>query len=143
MIDNYKHSDITGLIIKGYYNVYNQLSYGFLEKVYQNAMLIELTRFELNCIPQKPIDVFYDSIKVGFYFADIVVNNCVVVEIKAVENLCEQHEAQLTNYLRATDIEVGILLNFGKKAEFKRKVFSKEYKILKDQPNHNNPRSIS
>jgi GxxExxY protein len=143
MIDNYRHSDITGLIIKSYYNVYNQLSYGFLEKVYQNAMLIELGKFELACIPQKPIDVFYDNIKVGFYLADIVVNDCVVVEIKASESLCEQHEAQLTNYLRATDVEVGILLNFGKKAEFKRKVFSKEYKILKDRPNHNNPRSIS
>jgi GxxExxY protein len=128
MSDNYKYSDITGLIIKAYYNVYNQLGYGFLEKVYENALLIELRKFDLDCVAQHPIEVLYDDIKVGFYFADLVINNCVIVEIKSAENLCEEHEAQLTNYLRATDIEVGILLNFGKKAEFKRKVFSLEYR---------------
>ena len=79
---------------------------------------------------QYPIEVFYDNLKVGFYIADIVVNNCVIIEIKAAEAICEEHEAQLTNYLRATDIEVGLLLNFGKKAELKRKVFSEEYKNL-------------
>lgn len=131
MADNYKHSDITGLIIKAFYNVYNQLGYGFLEKVYENSMLIELHKLQLNCIPQSAINVFYDNTKVGFYIADIIVNNCVIIEIKAADSLCEEHEAQLTNYLRATDIEVGILLNFGKKAEFKRKVFSSEFKILK------------
>jgi GxxExxY protein len=78
-----------------------------------------------------PIEVFYDDVKVGFYIADIIVNDCVIIEVKAAEALCEEHEAQLTNYLRATDIEVGILLNFGKKAGFKRKVFSTEYKNLK------------
>ncbi|MEI9912378.1 MAG: GxxExxY protein [Bacteroidota bacterium] len=128
MADNYKHSDITALIIKAYYNVYNQLGYGFLEKVYENALLIELGKFNLECIAQSPIEVFYDNLKVGFYVADVIVNNCVIIEVKAAEGLREEHEAQLTNYLRATDIEVGILLNFGKKAEFKRKVFSEEYK---------------
>ena len=129
--DNYKHSDITALIIKAFYNVYNKLGYGFLEKVYENALLIELKKLGLECIAQFPIEVFYDDVKVGFYIADIIVNRCVIVEIKAAEGLCEEHEAQLTNYLRATDIEVGILLNFGKKAEFKRKVFSAGYKNLK------------
>lgn len=133
MPDNYKHSDITGVIIKAFYNVYNQLGYGFLEKVYQNALLIELRKHGLECVSQFPIEVFYNNLKVGFYIADIVVNNIVIIEIKAAESLCEEHEAQLTNYLRATDVEVGILLNFGKKAEFKRKVFSTEYK------NHNKP----
>lgn len=128
MTENYKHSDITGIIIKAFYNVYNQLGYGFLEKVYENALLIELKKLDLECVAQCPIEVFYDNIKVGFYIADIIVNNCVIVEIKAAEALCEEHEAQLTNYLKATDIEVGLLLNFGKKIEFKRKVFSIEFK---------------
>jgi GxxExxY protein len=128
MSDNYKHSDITGIIIKAFYNVYNQLGYGFLEKVYENALLIELKKLGLECVAQYPIKVFYDNLKVGFYIADIIVNNCVIVEIKAAETLCEEHEAQLTNYLKATDIEVGLLLNFGKKIEFKRKVFSTEFK---------------
>ncbi len=131
MTDNYKYSDITSIIIKAFYNVYNQLGYGFLERVYENALLIELRKFDLDCLPQCPIEVLYDNTKVGFYIADIIVNNCVIIEVKAAAALCEEHEAQLTNYLRATEIEVGILVNFGKKAEFKRKVFSSEYKNLK------------
>ncbi len=130
MSDNYKHSDITGIIIKAFYNVYNQLGYGFLEKIYENALLIELRKLGLECVAQYPIEVFYDDLKIGYYIADIIVNNCVIVEIKAAESLCEEHEAQLTNYLKATDIEVGLLLNFGKKIEFKRKVFSSEFKNL-------------
>ena len=130
-MDNYKHSDITNIIIKAFYNVYNKLGYGFLEKVYKNALLIELRKFGLFCNAQVQIKVYYEKNEVGFYIADIIVNDCVIIEVKAAEALCEEHEAQLTNYLRATDIEVGILLNFGKKAEFKRKVFSTEYK------NHN------
>jgi GxxExxY protein len=130
MSDNYLHTDITSLIIKAFYKVYNQLGYGFLEKVYQNSLLIELRKLQLECQPLFPIDVHYENHKVGFYIADIIVNSCVIIEIKAAECLCEEHEAQLTNYLKATDIEVGILLNFGKKPEFKRKVFSKEYKNL-------------
>ena len=90
--------------------------------------MIELRKLGLVCIPQYPIEVFYNNVKVGFYIADIMVNSCVIVEVKAALSLCEEHEARLTNYLCATDIEVGVLLNFGKKAEIKRKVFSKEYK---------------
>jgi GxxExxY protein len=130
MSDNYLHSDITSEIINAFYKVYNQLGYGFLEKVYQNSLLIELRRLGLECAALQPIDVFYEEYKVGFYIADIIVNNCVIIEIKAAEALCEEHEAQLVNYLRATDIEVGLLLNFGKKAELKRKVFSTEFKNL-------------
>ena len=142
MSDNYKYSDITGIIIKAFYNVYNQLGYGFLEKVYENTLLIELKKFKLECVAQKPIEVFYDELKVGFYIADIIVNNAVIIEVKATEALCEEHEAQLTNYLRATNIEVGLLLNFGKKAELKRKVFSEEYKILINHHCHKNLPSI-
>ncbi len=128
MDSNYKHSDLTGLIIKAYYTVYNKLGYGFLEKVYENAMLVELQKHSLDCKSQYQIQVYYDEVKVGFYIADIVVNDTVIIEIKAAESLCEEHEAQLTNYLRATQIEIGLLINFGKKADFKRKVFSNEYK---------------
>ncbi len=131
MSDNFKHSDITAIIIKAFYNVYNQLGYGFLEKVYENALLIELRKSGFECIAQYPVEVYYDNSKVGFYIADIIVNCCVIIEVKAAEAICEEHEAQLVNYLRATDIEVGMLVNFGKKADFKRKVFSSEFKNLK------------
>lgn len=128
MTSNYIHSDLTGMIIKAFYTVYNRLGYGFLEKVYENALLIELRKMKLTCSAQCPVKVFYDEIQVGYYMADIIVNNDIIIEIKAAENLADQHEAQLTNYLRATDIEVGVLFNFGKKPQFKRKVFSAEYK---------------
>ncbi len=123
-MDTYLHSDITSLIIKGFYTVYNRLGYGFLEKVYENALLFELRKQGLVCQPQLQVKVFYDEVQVGYYVADMIVNDKVIVEIKAAEALCEEHEAQLVNYLRATNIDVGILLNFGKKAELKRKVFS-------------------
>ena len=128
MKDNFKHADLTQLIIKAYYNVYNKLGFGFLEKVYENSMMIELKKLGLNCEKQVAIKVYYDSDMVGDYFADIVVNNVVIIELKAAESLCEEHEIQLVNYLKATNIEVGILLNFGKKAEFKRKVLTNDYK---------------
>jgi GxxExxY protein len=129
--ENYLHSELTELIIKAYYNVYNKLGYGFLEKVYENALIIELQKFDLSCEKQKPIKVFYDEINVGEYFADIVVNDCVIIELKAVDSFIEEHEAQLINYLRSTDIQVGLLFNFGKKAEFKRKAFSNKFKNQK------------
>ncbi len=130
MINNFQHTELTEKIIKAYFNVYNKLGYGFLEKVYENSMMIELRKFGLDCEKQKPIDVYYDDNKVGEYFADIVVDNKVIIELKASESLCEEHECQLTNYLKATEIEVGLLLNFGKKPEFKRKVFASEFKNL-------------
>jgi GxxExxY protein len=133
MGDNFLHSEITSKIIKAYYIVFNKLGFGFLEKVYENALLIELKKAGLDCQSQIPIRVYYEKVEIGYYLADIIINHKVIVEIKAAECLCEEHEAQLVNYLRATDIEVGILLNFGKKAEFRRKVFSQEYK------NHNQP----
>lgn len=130
-MNNFQHSDITSKIINAYYSVYNKLGYGFLEKVYENSLLIELRKFGMKCRSKIPIKVYYDAEEVGFYIADILVNECVIIELKAAEALCEEHEAQLTNYLKATEVEVGLLLNFGKKAEFKRKVFSSEYKNLK------------
>ncbi|HWB64640.1 MAG TPA: GxxExxY protein [Chitinophagales bacterium] len=131
MVDEkFKHSDITDKAIRAYYNVYNILGYGFLEKVYENAMMMELAKFDLKVTAQKPIKVFYDNKEVGSYFADIVVNDCVILELKAAETLCEEHEAQLLNYLKATEIEVGLLMNFGKIPQFKKKVFSNEFKQM-------------
>jgi GxxExxY protein len=128
MNENYKHSEITKLIIKAFYNVYNQLGFGFLEKVYENSMLIEMKKLNLSCKNQYPIKVHYDEKQVGEYFADILVEDNVIIELKAADAICKEHEAQLVNYLKATDKEVGILLKFGKEPQFKRKVFSKEYK---------------
>ena len=122
------HSEITDKIIKAFYDVYNELGFGFLEKVYENAMVIELQKFGFNVISQKNIKVYYSKEEVGEYFADILVNNIIIIELKAAEKLCEEHEAQLINYLKATDIEVGLLLNFGKEPEFKRKIFTNDLK---------------
>ncbi len=151
---NLKYSDITELIIKAFYKVYNTLGYGFLEKVYENSMMIELKNLGLDCNRQKAINVYYNDSIVGEYFTDIIVNDVVIVELKAAESLCEDHEIQpacfiirqfmkssagrLVNYLKATDIEVGLLLNFGKKPEIRRRVLTAEYKNHNDL---NNPRS--
>lgn len=124
----YLHQNLTEKIIKAYYNVYNELGYGFLERVYENAFLMELKSFGLECAKQKPISVSYKGVNVGEYFADIIVENRVIIEIKACAGLIEEHEAQLLNYLRATDIEVGLLFNFGKKPQFKRQIFENIYK---------------
>ncbi|KAF0140254.1 MAG: hypothetical protein FD122_2570 [Stygiobacter sp.] len=126
----YLHADITDKIIKAFYHVYNVLGFGFLEKVYENAMLLELNSIGLHCEKQKPIEVYYKSKKIGEYFADIIVEDKVVVELKAAEGLIEEHEAQLTNYLKATKIEVGLLLNFGKTPQIKRKVFENQFKSV-------------
>jgi GxxExxY protein len=128
MNSNYLHSDITGLIIKAYFKVYNSLGYGFLEKVYEDAMAIELKKLGLLCEQQKPIEVFYENQVIGTYFADLVVNDLIIVELKSAETLCQAHEAQLVNYLRASKIEVGLLLNFGKEPQHKKRVFTTEYK---------------
>lgn len=125
-----KHEEITNDIIKAFYKVYNVLGYGFLEKVYENAMRIELRQMGFFVEQQKRIDVYYFSEEVGDYYADLVVNEQVIVELKAAEAIAEEHEKQLINYLKATEIEVGLLLNFGKKPELKRKVFDNDRKNL-------------
>src|SRR4051812_47156870 len=118
------HKEITDTVIRSFYKVYNELGYGFLEKVYENAMFIELTNTGLLCEKQKPIHVYYAESRIGNYFADIIVENSVIIELKAAEGLIEEHEYQLINYLKATEIEVGLLLNFGKTPQFKRKIFT-------------------
>lgn len=131
-VENYKYSDITQVIIGAFYKVYNALGYGFLEKVYVNSLLIELRKSGLICETQYQITVYYDEQEVGFYIADIIANGCIIIEVKATEALCEAHEFQLVNYLKATEIEVGLLLNFGKKPECKRKVYSNNYQSTDD-----------
>ena len=118
-----KYESLTEKIIAIFYRVYNNLGYGFLEKVYENAMMIEFKRDHVPAVSQYAIKVFYDGEIVGEYFTDIIVDDKVIVEIKAVRNLASENEAQLLNYLKASDKEVGLLLNFGPKPEIKRKVF--------------------
>ena len=117
-------SELTDKLIKVYYDVYNVLGYGFLEKVYQNAMYIELKDRGFFVQAKKQIKVNFKGFQVGEYFADLIINEKIIIELKAAEYLVKEHEAQLINYLRGTDIEVGLLFNFGKKPEFIRKVFS-------------------
>jgi GxxExxY protein len=125
---DFKHKELTEKIIKIFYRVYNKLGYGFLEKIYENAMMIEFRREGIPAVPQSPIKVFYEGEIIGEYYADILVDNKVIVEIKAAKCLVEENEAQLLNYLKATDIEVGLLLNFGTKPELKRKAFDNSRK---------------
>ena len=119
-----KHAEITEEILNAFYKVYNTLGYGFLEKVYENALFYELNKRGLSCVKQKKILVHYENHEVGEYYADLYVEDKVIIELKAAELLREEHEAQLINYLKATDIEVGLLLNFGKTPQFVRKIFS-------------------
>ena len=130
---NLLHKDTTDIILKSFYKVYNNLGYGFLEKVYENALLYELRNQGLDCEKQKPIKVYYEQIQVGEYYADIIVNECIILELKAAESIAEEHEFQLINYLKATEIEIGLLLNFGKNPEFKRTIFTNNKKISKNQ----------
>jgi len=123
-----KHEEITEQIIKAFYKVYNTLGYGFLERVYENAMYIELTAMGLKIERQKKIVVYYNGIAVGDYCSDMVIEDVILCELKAKENLAEENEFQLINYLKATSIEVGLLLNFGRKPELKRKLYDNDKK---------------
>ena len=121
--EDIKYKELTDKIIKIFYRVYNKLGYGFLERIYENAMMIEFKRESIPAVSQSAIKVFYEDEIIGEYFADILVDDKVIVEIKAAKYLAVENEAQLLNYLKATNIEVGLLLNFGPKPEVKRKVF--------------------
>ena len=123
------HKPLTDKILSCFYKVYNTLGYGFLEKVYERALAYELHKNGLFVITQKEIEVYYDERKVGHYFADIIVEGIIILEIKAAEGLVEEHEYQLVNYLKASNIEVGLLLNFGKKPHFKRKIYSNHIEL--------------
>lgn len=120
---DYKYKELTEKIIRIFYKVYNKLGYGFLEKIYENALMIEFRKEDIPACSQFAIKVFYEHEMIGEYYADVIVDNKVILEIKATSGLAKEHEAQLLNYLKATDIEVGLLLNFGPQPEVKRKAF--------------------
>jgi GxxExxY protein len=119
------HQNITAVVIKQFFRVYNILRTGFLEKVYENALLLALRKAGLRVEQQVPITVYFEGEPVGEYFADLLVEGVVILELKAADAIIEAHEAQLINYLRATGIEVGLLLNFGPEPRFVRKVYQK------------------
>ena len=118
----------TSAIINAFYEVYNELGYGFIENVYQNALYRELQDRGIPCTAHPKIDVYYKGKAVGYYEAVIIAYDSIILELKAVSNLNDSHELQLVNYLKATDIEVGLLMNFGPKPEIIRKVFSNYYR---------------
>ena len=120
-----KHKELTAKIIDCAYKVHRELGFGFLESVYQNALVIELTRAGLQSEREKRIQVYYGGKVVGDFVADILVEGKVILELKSVSQVHPAHEAQLINYLKATGIKVGLLINFGEKLEVKRKVLDR------------------
>jgi GxxExxY protein len=123
-IDGLKHGALTQKILGVFYDVYNELGYGFLESVYHRSLVLALESVALNVCSRVSIPVWFRGNHVGQFQADVVVENCVLLELKAARTLQPSHRAQLMNYLRATEIEVGLLLNFGEKPEFKRIIFN-------------------
>lgn len=120
--NNLLHSDLTEHIIGSAYDVYNALGQGFLEKVYENALAIKLRKIALRVEQQAPVNVYFEGERIGEYFADLLVDNKVIIELKAVSQLSNIHEVQLINYLKATDLKVGLLINFGEKIKIIRRV---------------------
>ena len=116
--------EVTKEIIGAAYNVYNKMGFGYLEKVYENCMLIELSKIkELDIKSQCPIKVEYDGVDVGNYVADLIVNDSIIIELKSIRHLLPIHEVQLVNYLKAIGFDLGLLINFGeKKVDVRRKV---------------------
>ena len=128
MENKLSQAEKTSAIINAFYEVYNELGYGFIENVYQNALYRELQVRGIPCIAHPKINVYYKKQVIGYYEADIIAYDSVILELKAVSCLNDSHELQLINYLKATNIEVGLLMNFGPKPEIIRKVFSNYYK---------------
>lgn len=122
-------ADLTDKVIGVFYDVYNQLGYGFLESVYQKSMAIALREKNLHVVSEEPILVRFRGQEVGHFFADIVVDHKLIVELKAARTIEPAHEAQVLNYLRASTIEVGLLLNFGPRPQFRRFRFDNQRKI--------------
>ncbi len=108
-----EHETLTRKIIGCAYKVYNQLGFGFLESVYRKAMIIELTKADLNVEEEKPLKVYYDDEVVGNFAADLFVEGTIIVELKSVQNMAKDHEVQLVNYLNGLKNEIGLLINFG------------------------------
>jgi GxxExxY protein len=118
-----KHSELTGKILGACFQLHKELGFGFSEKVYESALEVLLNELGMVVERQKEICVYFHGKVVGEYKADMIVNGVILLEIKSVEKLIDVHDAQLLNYLKATEFEVGLLLNFGRKAEFHRKIY--------------------
>lgn len=128
------HKEISKSILQVFYEVYNELGYGFLEKVYQNAMYFELISQGYKVEAQKQIKVYFKNRVVGEFYADLLIDDTIIVELKACECLIGSHVAQLMNYLKATKIEVGLVLNFGETPDFKRLVYTNNRKLNLKNP---------
>lgn len=122
------HSDLTEKIIQSFYTVYNSLGFGFLENVYEKSLLKELKESGLKADSQVPINVFYKKEWVGKYFADIIVEDLVIIELKTIDRLSPEHEVQILNYLKTTNIEIGLVLNFKYTPQIKRKIYTRDRK---------------
>jgi GxxExxY protein len=120
-----KHKELTAKIIECAFKVHKNLGFGFLESIYRNALMIELSKAGLYAEMEKKIQVYYDDQLIGDFVADIIVENKIILELKCVKQINPVHEAQLVNYLKATGMEVGLLINFGEKVEIKRKVLDR------------------
>jgi GxxExxY protein len=129
-----KHSELTDRIIGIFYDVYNELGHGFLESTYAEALVVALAESGLSAAREVPVPVWFRGRKVGQYYADLIVEGVILLELKAARTLEPAHEAQLLHYLRATEVEVGLLLNFGLRPQFRRLVFDNERKKIRENP---------
>ena len=136
----YKHSELTDLIIRIFYEVYNELGCGFLESVYRNSLQLALIERGLRAEAEVPIAVFFRDQRVGDFRADLIVNGCILLELKAAETIIAVHEAQVLNYLRSTPLELGLILNFGPKPQVRRLLFDNARKQIRFQHESDNPR---
>jgi GxxExxY protein len=129
-----KHADVTEKIIGTFYEVYNELGYGFLECVYEESLAIALHQAGLAANRQIPLPVWFRGHKVGEFRADLLVETCVLLELKSARSLDPAHEAQLLHYLKSTEVEIGMLLNFGTRPQFRRLIFDNERKKIRENP---------
>ena len=123
-----KHAELTESIIGVFYDVYNELGFGFLESVYRKSLHLALQEKGLSVAAEVPVPVFFRGVNVGDFRADLVVNDCILLELKTAETIIIAYEAQLLNYLKATSLEVGLILNFGSKAQVRRLFFDNDRK---------------
>lgn len=130
----FKHGEITEKVLRVFYDVYNELGHGFLESVYRGAMEIALREKGLRVQSEVPIRVWFRGKLVGDFRVDLLVEDAVILELKAARGMGSSHEAQALNYLRASEFEVGMLLNFGRKPEFKRLAYDNARKVERIKP---------
>lgn len=135
------HQAVTDRVIGVFYDVYNELGGGFLESVYHNALALALRQSGLHVEKEVPVQVSFRGVRVGDFRADLTVNDCVLLELKAISSLDKAHEGQILHYLRATSFEVGLLLNFGPKPQFRRLVLENENKKISVNPRESAVRS--